>query len=61
MLRNFVVAARPDESSDPGQTTLWIYTPDYDAGGEIRAIQNITTETSAYPTYWTDLQVIKTI
>jgi len=38
MLRNFVVAARPDEQSGSSQTTLWIYTPDYDEGGAIKAI-----------------------
>lgn len=61
MLRQFVSSTRSGEEDEPLQSTLWIYTPDYDNYGSIKSIQNITTARSDYKPYWKDLDTIKTI
>lgn len=61
MLRQFVESTKSGEDGSPLQKALWIYTPDYDNQGQINSIQNITVARSQYASYWTDLEVIKTI
>ena len=62
VLRGYVSATGLTDAIESGlKSVLWMYIPDFDRGGQMHEIRNLTNQISNYTQVWDDLDYIRNI